>query len=112
MTTRCGNCNLTSCPGSTGARCKLLKSTAGSFPMIGPSVRVSKPFAVGKDDIRKTVEPNNAWERGIPTSRRPGGFEMPYLERDNKTPMHIKSFISKRSEFEKAISGKPIEGNS
>lgn len=44
--------------------------------------------------------PNNAWERGIVTSPRPGGTEMPILESHNLEPIPIKDLSHRRHEIE------------
>lgn len=62
--------------------------------MIMPSSTPSR-FKHGK--IRKMVEPS--WEKGIPTEKRPGGFEMPYLRPDG-SKMRIKEFTQRRREIE------------
>jgi hypothetical protein len=43
--------------------------------------------------------PNNSYEKGIPTSRRPDGSEMPYLRADGET-MGQREFDSKRHQIE------------
>jgi hypothetical protein len=43
--------------------------------------------------------PNNSYEKGIPTSRRPDGSEMPYLRADGEV-MGQKEFSQKRHQIE------------
>lgn len=43
--------------------------------------------------------PDNSWEKGIPTSRRPDGSEMPYLRADGEV-MGQKEFSQKRHQIE------------
>lgn len=40
-----------------------------------------------------------SWERGIPTEKRQGGFEMPYLTESGR-PMRIKEYGIRRHEIE------------
>lgn len=42
---------------------------------------------------------HNSWERGVAVDRRPGGFEMPIIDR-NGNPMPIKQYSEKRHHYE------------
>jgi hypothetical protein len=43
--------------------------------------------------------PNNSYEKGVPTSKRPDGSEMPYLRADGET-MYQREFDAKRHQIE------------
>jgi hypothetical protein len=43
----------------------------------------------------------NGWEAGIPTSKRPDGSEMPYLNKDLQI-VHNKEFAQHRHQLEEA----------
>lgn len=55
--------------------------------------------------IRKKQKQNyNSWERGVPTEKRPGGFEMPYLDPDDDYKLiRQKAFGERRHEIEQKI---------
>lgn len=47
--------------------------------------------------------PDNAWERGIVTQDRPGGTQMPILDKNNLEPMPIKDLSHRRHEVEEGL---------
>ena len=70
--------------------CRLRQNTT----MIAPSAMPSR-FHHGK--FRKPKQPS--WEKGIATEKRPGGFEMPYLN-EKGDRVRVKEFGQKRHQIE------------
>lgn len=60
---------------------------------IAPSATPSQ-FKHGK--IRKPEQP--VWEKTIPTEKRPGGFEMPYIN-ESGNRVRVKEFVKRRHEI-------------
>lgn len=71
-------------------RCRLLQNRS----MVAPSATPSR-YRHGK--LRKPAQPS--WEKGIPTEKRPGGFEMPYLREDG-SKIRVKEYGERRREIE------------
>jgi len=67
--------------------------------ITGVNLGFSKDFPTKTRSSAPPAEPNNSWERGIPTQKRPGGTEMPYLRSDGEV-MRVHEFAEKRSLFE------------
>lgn len=62
---------------------------------VSPSATPSR-FRHGK--LREARPPS--WEKGIATEKRPGGYEMPYLN-ENGSRIHVKEAAERRHEIDK-----------
>lgn len=60
---------------------------------VAPSATPSR-FKQGR---RRPIE-QPSWEKGIPTEKRPGGFEMPYLNEDGSR-VRVKEHAQRRHEI-------------
>lgn len=69
--------------------CELRAKNVGVAPSSMPS-----RFNHGK--LRPIVQPS--WEKGIATEKRPGGYEMPYLN-ENGTRLRVKEAGERRHEI-------------
>ena len=80
---------------SLGANCECFTCVLRGV-QIG---RIHDPDRIVKARPGMFRRPNNAYEAGIPTSKRPGGFEMPYLRSDGEQMGQVE-FDSKRHVIE------------
>ena len=76
--------------------CRLRAKGVQLSPQATPNRR-----AVRRDPGPRQADP--AWERGIVTEDRPGGFKMPLLEPGTRAPLHVKQYGEHRRDIDAQV---------